>query len=46
LLIHPVILGAGKPLFAGIKERLNLNLLSTSTLKSGVVCLCYQSIPR
>jgi len=42
LLIHPVILGTGKPLFKGIKERHNLKLLEAKTFTNGVVLLRYQ----
>ncbi|GBG58387.1 hypothetical protein SPFL3102_02109 [Sporomusaceae bacterium FL31] len=41
LSIHPVILGAGKPLFIDIKQRLNLKLVHTRTFSSGVVQLIY-----
>lgn len=44
LSVHPVVLGAGKPLFMDIKERLNLKLDNTRTFSSGVVQLCYHSI--
>lgn len=39
--VHPVALGSGLPLFEGLKERLNLNLVRTNTFKSGVVQLIY-----
>lgn len=41
LSIHPVVLGAGKPLFKNINQRLNLSLLKTHTYQSGVVQLIY-----
>lgn len=41
LSIHPVILGEGKPLFIGIKKRLDLKLVYTKKFSSGVVQLCY-----
>ena len=43
LLLHPVILGGGKPLFHNIKERVNLKLLTSKTDPSGVVLLYYHS---
>lgn len=43
LSVHPVILGAGKPLFKGINERQNLKLTDTRHFSSGVVQLCYTS---
>ncbi len=41
LLINPVALGAGQPLFKGLKERLSLKLESTQSFRSGVVVLTY-----
>lgn len=42
VLIHPVILGAGKPLFGDLKGRTNLRLLNTRTFGGGAVALHYQ----
>ena len=42
LMVNPVVLGKGKPLFEGIHEKLNLKLLKTRTFRSGNVLLCYQ----
>jgi dihydrofolate reductase len=42
LLVHPVILGSGKPLFQDIEDRVKLRLVSTKTHPSGVVLLTYQ----
>jgi dihydrofolate reductase len=39
--VNPTVLGKGKPLFANIDHQLNLKLLSSNTLKSGVVLLVY-----
>ena len=39
IFVNPVVLGSGKHLFAGLKERLKLNLLSTKTFRCGVVLL-------
>ena len=44
LLVHPVVLGSGKPLFKNIKERATLKHLTTATHPSGVVLLSYQPI--
>ncbi len=41
LSVHPVILGAGKPLFVDIKQRRGLKLVDTRRFSSGVVQLCY-----
>ena len=43
LIVNPVVLGAGKSLFTGITDRLNLRLLDTEALGSGNVLLRYQS---
>ena len=42
LLVHPVVLGGGKPLFQDIKERKKLKLVKTKTFPSGVIGLYYQ----
>jgi dihydrofolate reductase len=39
LLVHPVVLGRGKPLF---KERVDLELIGSQQFKSGVMLLTYQ----
>lgn len=41
LSVHPVILGAGKPLFVDIRQRLWLKIVSIKRFSSGVVQLCY-----
>jgi dihydrofolate reductase len=42
LLVHPVVLGSGKPLFQDIKDRHPLKLVNTKTFPSGVIGLYYQ----
>jgi dihydrofolate reductase len=42
VMVNPVVLGKGKPLFKGIREKLNLKLLKTKVFKSGNVLLYYQ----
>ncbi len=42
LMVNPVALGSGKPLFKDLKDRLNLKLLRTRTFVSGNVLLYYQ----
>jgi dihydrofolate reductase len=42
LIVNPVVLGSGKPLFKDIKERINLKLLKTKTFNCGNVILYYQ----
>ncbi len=43
LLVHPIVLASGKPLFKNIKERLGLKLIKTETFSNGVVLLQYRS---
>ncbi len=42
IFVNPVVLGSGKPLFNGVKDRLNLKLLTTKTFDCGVVLLHYR----
>jgi dihydrofolate reductase len=42
LLVYPVVLGSGKPLFKSLNDQLHLKLLETKTFDSGVVLLSYQ----
>jgi dihydrofolate reductase len=42
LLVHPVILGEGKPLFHDIKARRQLELVKTKPFSSGVIGLFYR----
>lgn len=44
LAIHPVILGAGKPLFTDIDKKLGLTLSSIKRFSSGVVQLSYHPV--
>lgn len=44
LSVHPVILGAGRPLFAGIAHRQSLQLTGSRTFASGVIQLLYQPL--
>lgn len=39
--LHPVVLGGGKPLFSKVNERINLQLVTLKTFRSGVVQLIY-----
>ncbi len=41
LAVHPIILGAGKPLFQGIDKLIELTLTDTKTYSSGLVSLNY-----
>lgn len=42
IMVDPIALGEGTPIFKGIKHGLNLMLTKTRTFKSGAVLLCYQ----
>jgi len=42
LVIHPVILGKGLPLFSDLETSLDLNLVSTTVFKAGVVAQVYR----
>ncbi len=46
IIVNPVVLGNGKPLFKGLKDRLNLKLLKTRVFRSGNVCLYYEPVER
>jgi dihydrofolate reductase len=42
LAIHPIVLGAGKPLFNNINGRVDLKLLETKTYNTGLVSVVYE----
>jgi dihydrofolate reductase len=42
LFIHPVVLGAGKPLWGNLQDRLGLKLIGTRAFGSGNVLLTYR----
>ncbi len=42
IMVNPVVLGAGKPLFDGLKERIQLALVKTKVFNSGNVLLFYK----
>jgi len=44
IIVNPVVLGSGKPLFKGINDKRNLKLLKTKVLGSGIVILYYQPL--
>lgn len=46
LIVNPVYLGKGRPLFSGLIGRLNLRLLRTRTFRSGNVMLIYKAFPE
>ena len=46
IIVNPVVLGSGKPLFKDIRGRINLKLLKTKTFSSGNVLLVYQPVKK
>ena len=42
LMLNPIVLGKGRPLFKDTTDRMNLTLVKTKTFKSGIVLLQYQ----
>jgi dihydrofolate reductase len=46
LMINPVLLGGGRPLFAGLPERVGLQLLGTRTFGNGNVLVRYQPVGK
>jgi dihydrofolate reductase len=44
LVVQPIVLGGGKPLFKDVKERHPLTLVAARPLQEGAVSLCY-SVP-
>jgi dihydrofolate reductase len=42
IMVDPVVLGDGTPIFKNIKHKLDLQLTTARTFKSGVVLLCYR----
>ncbi len=42
IMVDPVVMGDGTPIFKDIKHKLDLKLTTTRTFKTGVVLLCYQ----
>jgi len=46
IMVNPVVLGDGKPLFNDIKDRLNLKFTNTRTFGNGNVLLYYQPVEK
>lgn len=44
IIINPILLGNGTPLFKDVQNKMNLKLLKTKTFRSGNVLLYYQPI--
>src|SRR5262245_34453946 len=43
LIVHPVVLGKGQALFAGVNKRLSLNLVEAKSAQSGRVIVTYRT---
>ncbi len=46
VMVNPVILGNGNPLFKRTKDKLNLKLVKTRTFGNGNVLLCYEPVRK
>lgn len=44
MLLNPVVLGKGRTMFDGLKQKLNLKLTNTRTFRNGKVFLCYRPV--
>src|SRR5262245_51655226 len=42
IVVNPVVLGAGRTMFEGVKENLSLKLTKTRAFRNGNVLLCYE----
>lgn len=45
IMMDPIALGDGTPMFKGLKTQLQLELVNSRTFKSGIVLLSYRRIP-
>ena len=46
IMVDPVVIGDGTPIFKNIKNKLDLKLTMTRTFKSGVVLHCYHPVEK
>jgi dihydrofolate reductase len=46
IMVDPVVLGDGTPIFKGLRHRLDLKLTTTRTFRDGIVLLCYQPVDK
>ena len=44
VVVNPVVLGQGRTMFDGIKERLTLKLTQTRAFRNGKIFLCYEPV--
>lgn len=40
--VHPLVLGKGRTMFDGLKEKVTLKLTKTRTFANGIILLCYE----
>ncbi len=46
IMLDPVVIGDGDVMFRGLKQKLDLELISVKTFKSGTVLLSYKPMER
>jgi dihydrofolate reductase len=46
VVVIPVVLGKGRTMFDGVKERMSLKLINSRTFENGNVFLCYEPIRK
>ena len=46
IMVNPVILGSGNPLFKWTRDKLNLKLIKSRTFGNGNVLLCYEPVRK
>lgn len=46
VMVNPILLGSGAPLFSGLADRVKLRLARTTSFRNGNVLLCYTPEPR
>jgi dihydrofolate reductase len=46
VVLIPVVLGSGRTMFEGVKEKLSLTLTKTRTFSNGNVFLCYEPVKK
>jgi dihydrofolate reductase len=44
VVVNPIVLGKGRTMFDGVKEKLNLRLTKTRIFGNGNVYLCYEPL--
>jgi dihydrofolate reductase len=44
MVVNPIVLGEGRTMFEGVKDKLNLKLTNSRVFKNGNVVLTYQPV--